>query len=212
LDDIVLDRLIDRLTSNYNKEIGSNVRKLMELTANPIQENEDALTRIMNWRDIDQAEGKVLDRIGDSVSQERGALTDSIYRVLIKSKIKRSLSNGSIDTLIDFLSFILQVRPEEVRIRELWQDGLGENASIYISVPGGSINSIGLSFGQFGQLINLVVAAGVRASALFEGTFGFSTNYTESEASPQGFANDELTTGGTLGFAFEPEEETEMPF
>lgn len=210
MDKKVLERLIDRITSNYNKEPGSNIRKLIELTAEPIQENEDTLIRIGQWRDIDQAEGHTLDRIGENVKQERGALTDSTYRVLIKSKIKRSLSNGSIDTLIDFLSFILQVEPEQIQIRELWKEG--KPGAIFINAPGGSINSIGLTYSQFGQLVNLVVAAGVRAEAIFEGTFAFSSNYSESEFDPNaGFSNDEGTTGGTLGFAFDPADGAELP-
>lgn len=181
----------------------------MKLTAHHIQENEDTLFRIADWRDIDQAEGHVLDRIGSNVNQQRGQLPDEVYRVLIKSKIKRSLSDGSINTLIDFLSFILQINTREVNINELWESG--KPAALHINVPGGAINQTGLSLKQFGRLINLVVAAGVRAEVLFAGTFSFSSDYRESEMSPHGFADDDLTTGGTLGYIYDPSEDIDLP-
>jgi hypothetical protein len=206
----VLEKFIDRLTGFYNKKTGSNVNKLMQLTTRHIQENEDAYKKISDWRDIDQAKGKVLDSIGANVKQERGRLADETYRVLIKAKIKRGLSNGSIDTLIDFLSFILQIRPTEVEIKELWPEG--KPAALYINVPADSVTKTGLTLNQFGRLMNEVVVAGVRVEALFEGTFAFSSNYTASEIDPNaGFADDAGTVGGTLGHAYDPTNDIDLP-
>lgn len=207
----VLNLFIERLTSNFNAKPGSNIHALLTVAADHIQENEDLLDQMGNWRDIDQAEGKTLDRIGGNVQQVRGQAPDEVYRVLIKSKIKRNLSNGSINTLIDFLSFILQIEANEVDIRELWE--VGRDATLHIDVPGEAINATGLTAKQFGTLINLVVAAGVKAEVLFEGSFGFSNDYTTSQtADPDGFADDAKTTGGTLGYAYDPSKDYELPF
>lgn len=206
----VLDNFINRLSDNYNKDPGGNVHKLMQLTTKAIQENEDGYFAIMNWRDVDQAEGKVLDRIGGNLEQDRGQLPDETYRVLIKAKAKRSLSDGSIDTLIDFLSFILQIPTTEVLIKELWPEG--KHAALHVNVPAGAINKTGLSFAQFGRLINMVVVAGVRAEALFEGTFSFSSDYYNSEVDDEkGFADDAQTIGGTFGYIYDPVEDIELP-
>jgi hypothetical protein len=219
----VLNKFIDRLTSNYNKDPGSNVYKLMQVAANHIQENEDLLSQIGDWRDVDQASGATLDRIGRNVQQNRGQSPDSVYRVLIKSKVKRNLSNGSINTLIDFLAFILQVKPQEIEINELWQKGI--NATLHINVPAGQVNATGLSLNQFGTLVNLVVAAGVKANVLFEGTFEFGSQPIEfyyigpgmiigndAFAPDKGFANADKTTGGTLGQSYDPAKDYELPF
>lgn len=120
----VKDLFLSRLTDNYNKHENSNVNKLVELTTKHIQDNEDLLSKIGEWIDIDQAEGTTLDMHGRNVQQERGQASDDVYRVLIKSKIKRNLSDGSINTIIDFLSFILNINPSEVIINELWEEGI----------------------------------------------------------------------------------------
>lgn len=208
----VLNRLVDRLTDNYNKNVDSNVNKLMQVAALSIQENEDVLTQIQEWRDIDKAEGTTLDRIGNNIQQNRGKAPDSLYRVLIKSKIRRNLSDGSINTLIDFLSIILQVDKTEVKITELWQEG--KSAVIHVDVPSGSINTTGLSIGQFGTLLNLVVAAGVRAEVLMEGTFQFSSQSATSETDAtgvSGFADMGQTRGGQLGAAYSPSSDYALP-
>lgn len=206
----VLDKFVERLTDSYSKNPESNVYKLMSIAAGIIQENEDTLNRIGDWRDVDQAEGVALDMLGQNVRQNRGQAPDEVYRILIKSKIKRNLSNGSINTLIDFLSFILQIPKTSVKVNELWK--VGQPADLKIDIPLNVINATGLSRKQFGTLINLVTVAGVNAEVLFEGTFSFSSVYDASETSAEGFADDAGTTGGTLGDAFDPAVDYELPF
>ncbi len=204
----VLEKFIDRLTDNFNSESGSNNRKLLDLTAHHIQENEDLLGKIENWRDIDQAQGVTLDRIGGNVQQARGQADDNVYRVLIKSKIKRNLSNGSINTLIDFLSFILQINANEITIDELYS--VGRPGVLHIDAPANAVQSTGLSLTQFGRLINLVVAAGVKAEVLFEGTFEFGASEGEMDVDA-GFADDEQTQGGELGYIYDPVDDEQLP-
>ena len=207
----VLDRFINRLTDNYNKNPESNVYKLMSITAGVIQDNEDDLNKIGAWRDVDQAEGKALELLGQNVRQNRGQAADEVYRIMIKSKIMRNLSNGSINTLIDFLSFILQIPKTSVKINELWS--IGGPGDLKIDLPMDAISSTGLSRKQFGTLINLVTVAGVNAEVLFEGTFAFSSVYDASETSTAtGFADDAQTTGGTLGDTFDPVNDFALPY
>ena len=205
----VLDNFIDRLTDNYKKNADSNVNKLMQIAAQHLQENEDDLNKILNWRDVDQAQGTTLDLIGQNVRQNRGYAADDVYRVLIKSKIKRNLSNGSINTLIDFLSFILQVDKKTIKVTELWN--VGQPASLKIDMPSDAVNATGLTRNQFGTLINLVTAAGVKANVLFQGTFRFSSVYDQLETGPLGFADDAKTTGGQLGDSYDPSYNYELP-
>lgn len=205
-----LERFVDRLTDAYNKNPGSNVMKLAKLTTEHIQQNQDVYERIRDWRDIDKAEGKVLDLHGADVRQSRGLADDPAYRVLIKSKIKRNLSDGSIDTIIDFVSFILQINPKEVSVTELWK--VGKPAAVQISAPVEPISKTGLTVRQFGTLLDLIVAGGVRAESFFEGTFEFSSvkDISETDAS-KGFANLAQTTGGTLGLLYDPDTDYELP-
>lgn len=207
----VLETFLSRITDAYDKSPDSNIHKLLEIASQGRQEFEDNLARMEQWNDVDKAEGAALDLLGATVRQQRGQAPDSIYRVLIKSKVKRALSNGSVDTLIDFLSFILNCKKSEIVIRPLWD--VGKPAELQVDVPSSNIVRTGLSRNQFGTLVNLIVAAGIQANVLFAGTFGFSDIYTESqEGSEFGFADDEGTTGGELGDTFDPVDDYELPF
>lgn len=204
----ILDKFVDRLTDAYKKNPDSNVYKLANIATLHIKENEDTLTTVESWRDIDQAEGIVLDDMGRDVQQNRGLANDDVYRVLIKAKIMRNLSDGSIDTIIDFLAFIMQCDKSEIYVRELWPEG--KPATVNIEAPAGAVNNTGLSVKQFGTLINLVVSAGVRAEVLFEGTFEFGSIEGEMSAT-KGFSDLEQTTGGTLGALYDPDTDFELP-
>lgn len=206
----VLERFVDRLTDAYNKNPESNVMKLARLTTEHIQQNQDVYQRMSDWKDVDKAEGRVLDMHGADVKQARGQLPDQAYRVLIKSKIKRNLSNGSINAIIDFVSFILQINERDVTVTELWQSG--KPAALQIIAPVGPISNTGLSVRQFGTLLDLIVAGGVRAESIFEGTFEFSSvvDAVETDAN-KGFANLSQTTGGTLGLLYDPANDYELP-
>jgi len=206
----VLQKFQKRLTDNFNKHPNSNASKLLSIAAKHIQENIDLLNKIAEWRDVDKAEGVALDRHGRNVGQERGQASDEVFRILIKSKVLRNFSNGSIDTIIEFLAFILQIEPSKVKVRELW--GEGTHAAIHVDVPAGEIAKTGLSLNQFGRLVNAVTAAGVRAEVLFAGTFAFSSNYTQEEIDPAtGFASLDGRQGGTLGYTYDPEHDVELP-
>lgn len=205
----VLERFINRLTDNYDKTPDGNVHKLAQLTVAALQEQEDVLQRVDDWHDVDKAQGTTLDMHGRDVLQDRGQSSDEVYRVLIKSKVLRLLSDGSINVIIDFISFILDCDPEEIQVRELWSEG--KPATLHISAPAGPINRTGLSGRQFGTLLNLVIAGGVRAEAAFEGTFSFSSVPDAVETSPQGFGDLQQTTGGTLGMVYNPDTDYELP-
>lgn len=210
----MLETFIDRLTDAYRKNPESNVYKLAQLACYHIQENADVLERIQAWRDIDQAEGVVLDEIGRDIGQNRGIAPDNVYRTLIKAKIKRNLSDGSVDTIIDFLSFILSCDKTEIAVTELWPEG--KHATLNIEAPVGPISSTGLTVRQFGTLINLVIVGGVRAEVLFEGTFELADLPPSGTNGPIdaaiGLAPLDQSVGGTLGILFDPDTDEELPF
>lgn len=205
----MLERFLDRLTDNFNKTKGGNTYKNAQLSVMSHQEQEDVLTTIDNWHDVDQAEGTTLDMHGKDVQQDRGQSSDEVYRVLIKSKVLRLLSDGSIDVVIDFLAFILDADPTEVRVRELWPEG--KTATLELTAPVEKIGRTGLNARQFGTLLNMVVAGGVRAEGMFQGTFRFSNQLGVVEKSPQGFAPVDMSSGGSLGVVYNPETDFELP-
>ncbi len=205
----ILTDMLQRLTDNYAKDPESNIGKLLGIVAGELEELRDTIERIDLWRDIDEAEGSTLDRIGKNVQQLRGQATDPVYRILLKTKIARNMSDGAINTIIRVLSIALQAEPEEIVIEELWET---EPATIHISVPTEVLNASGFSLSQFGRLVNRIVAAGVKAYVLLEGTFAFSSIVDESENDPDaGYADLAQTTGGYFGAIYDPGDETDLP-
>ena len=204
-----LQKMLRRLTDNYSKNPESNVGKLLNITATEIEDLEEVADKIGLWRSIDQAEGQTLDRIGYNVHQWRGQADDLIYRILIKSKIARNLSDGTINTIIRVLAVTLDTEYEDIQVQDLWGT---EPAAIQVDVPTEALNKVGFSFTQFGRLVNRIVAAGVRAQVLLEGTFAFATVVDVSEQdSEAGFADLEQTTGGYLGAVYDPADDPDLP-
>lgn len=199
-------RIMDRFPDNYDKKAGSNFDKTVDLLAGEIQVTQDVYERMAAWRNIDAAEGAALDQIGARYGQQRGQATDNVYRVMIRAKIKQNTSGGRIDDIIDFVSFVLQIDPTEVDYKEEYP------AKVHINVPIDAITRTGLTMGQFSQLVDLVGAGGVKIQTLFEGTFAFADDYDSSGDSDDfGFADDAQTVGGTLGAAFDPADDYDLP-
>ena len=213
----VLERMLKRITDNYSKDPDSNVGKLLNITAKEIEDLRGTLDKIDDYRDIDKAEGETLDRIGYNVQQWRGQATDPVYRILIKSRIARNLSDGSINTVIETLAITLDTKKEEIEVRELWDDpSAPEPAAIFISVPTQRLNEIGFSLTQFGRLCNRIVAAGVKADVLLQGTFQFSSDYdsvnTDSEKGFNELVNGEPgDIGGYFGAVYDPAKDSDLP-
>lgn len=203
------DKLIDLLTDNYNKRPESNIGKLFKIMADELQLLQDTFTKIEDYRDIDNAVGYALDKTGSNFKQYRGTATDEIYRALIKSKIQRNLSDGSIDRIIEIVSYLLNIDPSEVVLTQTYN---AEPASLQVNVPSDAINNLGLTLYQFGQIVDVIAAGGVRAASLFEGTFAFSSQYDASETDTNtGLADDAQITGGTLGAYFDPGTNVPLP-
>ena len=201
-----LDRMLLRLTDAYLKNPDSNLGKTLALAAEQIDGLRESVEKIGTWRDIDEAEGATLDAIGYNVQQWRGQATDPVYRILVKSKIARNLSDGSINTIIEVLAITLDTEPENIVISELWET---EPAAIQVDVPTVLLNEVGFSFAQFGRLVNRIVAAGVRANVLLQGTFQFSDTLTiDAEA---GFSDTDQLTGGYFGAVYDPAGDPDLP-
>lgn len=98
---------LKRLTSKYQKSPSSNIGKLFAIVAGQIEDAKTTLEKIVQYRDIDQAVGVPLDRIGRNVLEFRGNLTDDHFRNLIKTKIRANLSGGEIETMNEIAEVLL---------------------------------------------------------------------------------------------------------
>ncbi|PAD73662.1 hypothetical protein [Paenibacillus campinasensis] len=209
-----LKDMMRRFADAYNKDPQSNLGKLIGILYGQLRQVNDTLERVRDWRSIDEAQGTTLDRIGENIVQTRGASTDEVYRVLLKSKIARNLSKTDVNTIIQVLSLALDCPYSDIRIVPKFNDPAEpEPAAIsLIKVPTKRLNEVGMSPLQFGQIIQKTVAAGVRVAQIeLTGTFQFSSQYDQLETGPTGFADEEMTTGGTLGEVYVPGDDYPLP-
>lgn len=220
--------ILNKLTGVFQKRTDNNIGKLMEILSDQLQGLKLTNEKIKVWRDIDQAEGKGLDMLGDNINQPRAGATDEVFRVLLKSKLARSLSTGDINSIIRVISIALDLDPKEIFITELWDDEPDYHfvsptqivkiekeaipASIKINnFPLEKLNAAGLSANQFYQLVKRSMSGGISLDQLtLEGTFEFGGLSLET-SEIAGFGDIDGTTGGFFGSVLSSETGRELP-
>lgn len=113
-------KLIKRLTDNYKKLPSSNIGKLFTVIDLEIENLKDTLKTVELYRKIDNAIGVTLDNMGKNVGQERGALDDVSYRLLLKVKVRANISGGQTETLNEISTVLLG--DNFIQTREVWND------------------------------------------------------------------------------------------
>ncbi|MET3943187.1 hypothetical protein ABIC22_005999 [Paenibacillus sp. PvP094] len=206
--------LIKKLTDVFTKNPDSNIGKLLRIVSEPMNELKQDFEKIETWRDIDEAKGTTLDLIGGNVGQKRGAASDEVYRIMIKSKIARNLSKGDVNTIIRVIALAVGANYSDIKIQQKFYDPLDpEPAAISLMrLPLEKLASSGIELSQFVQIISKTVAAGVSVQSIeLEGTFEVGS-LPESYDPNTGFGdiNDE-SIGGKLGAVYEAGTSTELP-
>ena len=158
--------MLKMLTSSYNRsdikrvERGepaqTNIGKLLALAGwgfGIINQNAE---KVMEWDNIDYAEGKVLGRYGANYGVVRGAAPDGIYRVMIKVKVIAMLSAGNLDTIIDAAAVLFEVRNTRVEVWEVFP------AKIFLFIEEEDLDEIHKELsGTIASLMLRIKAAGV---------------------------------------------------
>ncbi|MEQ6856061.1 DUF2612 domain-containing protein [Lysinibacillus capsici] len=193
--------IVGRFVDYFNKRPESNISKLISIYSEELQEAKEASYLIRSWRSIDNAEGTTLDRIGEDIKQLRGSANDERYRVLLKAKIARNLSDGTTGTIIRILSLVLSTPPSDIEIIEKWNDvSERERAAIRINnIPASRLYEAGMTPDDFLAIVQAIVAAGVKVRVIqLIGTFEFGGE-TIMTSEFKGMADEQQKIGGTLG-------------
>lgn len=204
--------LLRLLPDTFTKEVPSNIYEIIKIACYLDSDIKKTLTQTSNWRNIEEARGTTLDLIGKSVGQKRGKMTDEIYRVLIRARIARNSSDGTINSMLNALALSLNTTPNTIRIKALYNEG--EPASIKIDgIPIDALNKVGLTANELGVLAQTIAAAGVKVTSIdLSGTFQLSSQPNALENSLDfGLAPLDQSTGGTLGAVFDPNADTDLP-
>ncbi|MBR3063679.1 MAG: hypothetical protein IKG65_14980 [Exiguobacterium sp.] len=206
-------KIIAMLADYWDKSPGSNVSKVLQILGSEMDTLTSTAEKVENWRDIDQAKGKPLEQLAGNIDQKRGASTDEILRLLVKSKASRARSNGTINDIINTIAVSLDVSPSLINITELYDDPTNpEPAALKMAgLPLAQLLNSGISPTQFGRIVKRAASPGVKVASIeLAGTFSFASGSTP-QTSTLGFADIDETTGGTLSGLLVPEDDQNLP-
>lgn len=141
-----LNDMLSKLTDVFNKSPGSNIGKLFAIVSDQMDDLQATADTMELWRDIDEAEGVILDRIGLEILQEpRGGVSDEEYRIKLKTRIiVNYLSDGNIESIIKLLEVYLGDHLISVQTAANVKDGpfAGEPATLLITINGHDVYGI----------------------------------------------------------------------
>jgi len=204
--------IIGLLPDSYAKDIGTNTYKLFQCITPEYDLVKDTCNELRKSLDIDYAFGRTLDKLGRNVNQTRGTTSDIVLRTLIKAKIAADMSEGTIDTLLDVIGFIIGDESKGSQIIELYNEPeIGEPAAIQIISPIEGIIGAGISLSQFVQLMINIKAAGISVTADLQGSFEFGEIVEYGPEYENGFADIDQTQGGSLGVLYDPDDDDPLP-
>lgn len=202
-----LENPVKNLPDVFTKSKTSNNFKILETERRLLEILRGDLANISKMTSIDNAYGKTLDLWGERVGQARGKAPDEQYRIMIKAKIMRSISNGSYPSVVNCLCETFSCKAEEITVIEGDKAGMVEN----ITVPLDRLNKAGLTSQQTLSIIKSLLPIGIEIGDYYlEGTFVFSNIETEYDET-MGFADEEGTIGGFFGATESDDTNTVLP-
>jgi len=213
-----INELLDKLPDSFIKESDSNLGKFLKLTFDEIDQLQGVAKEVKQSKNITTATNKTLDRHGKNVNQLRGEASDDLYRLQIRSKVRSNLSSGDVNSMIRYISAILQIDRQEIAIEEPdWTSSNYEPASFEVRVPYSSLSNLLVTINQFLDTIDKITAGGVRVALFGQGTFSFASQEGTLDYTPEydndpsdgyaGFSDLDQVDGGELGAVYDPEEQ-----
>jgi hypothetical protein len=161
------------------------------LFVQPVQDLENAAWPLYDRLDIDNGQGEQLDRIGTIVGLARSGWSDALYRLLLKAKIGKNVSHGTLEDVIEVWRLLAQAT--RVQVVETYPAQI----DLYSDTPiDGELSSF------VGELMQQVVAAGVRVpylAIIFSSTHAFGFDPDDPTVNGFGDYND-AQLGGELAY------------
>jgi hypothetical protein len=163
-----LERMASAFTSAYNTGAGSNIRKVLSIIAYGYEQIYTAMSRVDDFRDLDNAAGKTLDKAGGNVNISRNGMNDNLYRAYIKNKLMSSVSGSDVDTVIECIASLFSISEYEVDLEE------DTPAHVTITVPEEAVLSIGGSYSDRAesarQFVKNILSAGIGVDVILVST------------------------------------------
>ena len=200
--------LSNNLPDTYRKDVDSNNYKILAIERDSVGKIDDTLAQITKILDIDTAEGAVLDLYGEEIGQVRGAATDAQYRIMLKAKATRNLSNGTYQSIVNAMAITFNCDKSEIKFEDA-----GTPCTVNVTVfPVSEINEAGFTTNQATAIIKSLLPVCVTLNPIsVGGTFCFADGEGEYD-NDAGFTDVEGgTTGGTLSEIYGVDNESILP-
>lgn len=168
-----LKELLSKFPSSFTTKTDSINWKISKFFTDGLDQTKDTLEEIDRYRNVDNAEGKALDKLGDKYGVKRGPADDEFYRMMIHSKIANRKGDTTVNGILRTMQNALGIDIKGVKIGPAYHDGEQEPLSLRLSnVP---LTFARSEFEQEFMLkqIESIIAAGIRLQDL---EFSISAN------------------------------------
>lgn len=113
----MLRQMVDQTSYVFDHDDNSNLTGIFEVLNHANYDQREQLKNIFDWQQLDNAQGKVLDMIGQDYGVNRIDNDDDFYRFLIRLAKIKNHTDGSIDSLYNLIAYALQADTSEFHIR-----------------------------------------------------------------------------------------------
>ncbi|MSE06600.1 hypothetical protein GKC34_12885, partial [Lactobacillus salivarius] len=96
----ILKEFIARMPGSVDATYNPNINKLVTFFAEYLSGVQGLFKQIEYYRNIDNASGNLLDKIGEKVGEVRGKADDEFYRVMLKSKIASRKGDATVNGIL----------------------------------------------------------------------------------------------------------------
>lgn len=111
-----LTDLLNELPAALSNDPGSNNAKLLSVLADDMVDMQDLIDQVNLWRDIMNAKGGWLDKIGTDWGVARNGFDDDFYRFMIRTKQLQRQVDGSYNSIIKLIAESLGANYSEINV------------------------------------------------------------------------------------------------
>ncbi len=195
------ENLALNLPDAYAKKETSNNYKFLKSDKHISNLIKDALDKIFDILDFENATGYTLDMYGERLQLKRGTMTDEQYLIMLKAQIAKSMSDGTRSFIIEVLSFILNCDKSEIDKTLQIKSDTDTGYVIIDRLPFAWLIDVGFSQEQMIELIEILLSCGVHVrKAMFTGTLEFGDDEDDYDDF-KGLSDDKSSIGGYFGIS-----------
>ena len=159
---------VKKLPDCYEKTDNSNNDKLLKLNELICSDVKQDCIDVFNSLDLDNATGKTLEKLAETVNLKRGNYNDEQLRFAIKIQISKMHSKGDYNSSVELLCLSLGI--DKIKI----EDGVNSCEVEIAQIPYDVFEELGISSDKIVKMLKELMPIGVGVeSANFDGTFEF---------------------------------------